>query len=306
MFDKTLFLSFENAGIFKKKWTKKNVSWFDDRIYNIDYKISRKKTKIIGTTNKRTRHDWEEILINRLWNRHVANMLCVLAGRRPSPKFRNSIIELDSEMLNIANRAKAKVRTIYNVDKKGQHRYIYENQQLNKSVENAWDPSLPVSWYRMEKLVSPELYRDVLDFLKQELGNDSLSLELLKVIELISDKIPNNLNNRKFYEDIKERAKKEGATSGIIYLLEGNTKLLSQNGYRGLGSYLHGIVKKGVCKVARLDGNIAVPLKAKEVDLFRNGSGMASLLEGGLVIIDCLADYYEPDLITYDDLYKGV
>jgi hypothetical protein len=61
---------------------------------------------------------------------------------------------------------------------------------------------------------------------------------------------------------------------------------LQQAGYQGLGPYLKTLVIKGVCDVVRLDGIICIPIFTKELDLFNNGNGQATIFDGGLVRID--------------------
>ncbi len=288
MYSLAIVLRFENAGIFPKSWKDGNLNPSkEDRIFDGDNK------------NKRTKEQWINQQIGSIHYSFIANVIRVLTGNRPVTKYRNTCVENEASIIeDIAKRTCIKIEGARDIDKKGTEKYLIENMTIRKCLDDSWNKgSVIISWIRIKFLLPEELYNEFVLVSNHICKCDSTQMILTEVISiLIESKDPR-------VQELIDKAW-DNKCAPLAHLLsnDGKDHSLQQAGYKGLGAYLTTLVTKGVTKVIRLDGYICIPVTQEELELFRNGSGVATIFDGGVVRIDriCNLEYTTLEMITSD------
>lgn len=289
MYDKILILKFENAGIFKKNFKK-----------NTDESFNKEDRILEGTSRElRTKDQWIEPNLNTLAINFIENVLLVLSGKRPVPRFRHT--EFTSDMNEIAKRCGVKFTSLTSKTKDGTDIFITEKMTTRKCLHNSWGQCYP-SWERIKYLISDSLFNELIKISKEICNIEDPTTLLFSDVATI---LVNSKDSR--VTDIVEKARDEEVEPLAKLLVGGKQHELYRSTYKGLGPYLKTLVVKGVSDIVRLDGELCIPLYENEVKSFRNGPGFATILEGGLVLIDKIIDleYTNEELITcnYKDVY---
>ena len=211
---------------------------------------------------------------------------------------------------------------VYNaIDSRGE--YISETQMVRKAVDDAWNTTpitlnmawgphkvegVYLSWERVHQLVGYDVFTDFIVMANSVLGKDVLKQSAISAFEELSfanDCRKDEFLQRDYFFDrkrglspfkylispYKTNGKKAVTVEGIGYA-----------GYQGKKSLMAGMVRYGVSRTARLSGRILVDVDDGELALFEQGSGTATLLDGGFVRIDKVVDGHEE---SFDKYYFG-
>ena len=271
----TLVLRFENAGIFPKFWRDEDGAMTsgskDDRIF------------VGKTCNKRTQSQWVEQRTNTIHSEFIENVIRVLCGLRPISRYRPTCVSNYGNFGEIAKRSFVIIDNATREDKKGNRIYLTEKMTTRKCMYNSWSEAIP-SWMRFKYLLPAELYAELVEVASNICGGNAEEMLFVTV----SNTLFKSKDAR--VEQLVTKAR-ESRCEPLAKLLTGDkVHSLQQAGYQGLGPYLRTLVTKGVCDVIRLDGSICIPVFTKELDLFSNGNGFATIFDGGLVRIDQVCD----------------
>lgn len=291
MYNSAIILRFENAGIFPKNWKEKDGKLLsackgvgnDDRIFD-------------GNNKKvRTKEQWIEQSIGSFHFSFIANIIRVLGGNRPIAKYRNTCVECTDEIESIAKRSYIKIESYKSTDKEGKERYLVETMTTRKCMDDSWSTAIP-SWVRFKNLLPNNLYNELV-----LVANDICKCNSER---MLFDEVAKTLYESKDprVQELIDKAI-ENKCKPLASLLSGNKDHhLQQAGYRGLGPYLKTLVTKNVREVIRLDGYICIPVTECELELFRKGSGIATIFDGGVVRIDKVINfkYTTLEMITSD------
>lgn len=275
VYDYVLVLRFDSAGIFSKYWIGEEGSKIsaskDDRI--LYYK----------SRNRRVPSQWIEQQVGTIYYGFIANVIRVLCGARPISRYRPTCVISYGNFEEIAKRSLVRIDNATYVNSKGEAGYITEQMTTRKCLEDSWSSAYP-SWVRFKYLLPDELYSELVC-----IANDICQGN---AEEMLFDTVADILYKSK---DIRVAALAIKASNSkcepLAKLLTGSkVHSLHQAGYQGLGPYLKTLVLKGVSKVVRLEGSICIPVFAEELELFRGGSGVATIFDGGAVRIDRVYD----------------
>jgi hypothetical protein len=259
-------LDFQNAGIFKKSWKENGQSRDkDDRILSVK------------SRNQRTKDEYIDSSVDTFYYHFIANCIRVLSGKRPVPLFRPSCNVQDDISVELAKRSFVKIDSMINTTKNGDRVFVFETQTTRKCLDNSWSDVHP-SWLRIKKLVPEYLFEYLVEVADELCKCDSRRMLFSDVANILKE------SGDEGVEEIAKAAKEE-VCSPLMHLMTGGVHSLQQAGYRGLGIFLKSLVTKGVGNVARLDGSIRIPVTEDELFIFQNGTGCATLLEGGVVTI---------------------
>lgn len=286
MYNHLLVLRFENAGIFSKYWKEKDgvkqSANKDDRV------LDGKKREM------RTADQWIDQKTGTFHYSFIENVIRVLVGQRPVSKYRNTCVEKDESIEEIAKRSLIKIDSLTTKDKNNQDIYVKEKITTRKALDNSWSPETTPSWTRFKYLLPETLYNKLV-----EVANDICKT---KAKDMLFDKVADILFESKDprVDDLVKEARDNKAEPLAKLLTGSKIHSLQQAGYIGLGPYLKTLVTKGVSDISRLDGSICIPLSSDELELFRKGNGHASLFDGGLVLIKDIIDlrYTTMEMVT--------
>lgn len=289
MYSSAIILRFENAGIFPKHWKEKDGKLLsackgmgnDDRIFDGNNK------------EVRTKDQWIEQSIGSFHFSFISNIIRVLEGNRPITKYRNTCVECTDNIEEIAKRTYIKIEGYRSTDKEGKERYVVETMTTRKSMENSWATAIP-SWIRFKNLLPEDLYNELV-----LVANDICKCNAERILFDEMAKTLYESKDPRVLELINKA--RENKCEPLAKLLSGNkVHSLQQAGYRGLGPYLKTLVTKSVSEIIRLDGYICIPVTKSELELFRNGSGIATIFDGGVVRIDRVInlEYTTLEMIT--------
>jgi len=247
-------LNFENAGLFRRhKGTKDKI--FDN-----------------GEIRDRAK-EWE--FKEPITVYQIANVIHVLFGKAPVPSHRHCFYTFDDYLFDKALNSYLKIDSY--VDQNG--KFYEETVQLTKSMHNAWWPNKPfMNWEVIRKLLGNRINEQFINVLAKGLKcnptdfpyndiekkilttTDEGILEFLSKENLLKlKKTP--LRDLIFSEDKRERAN------------------INKNARTRL------TVSKCIDKIARLDGQIMIPVSDEDIEVIRVNKGCATILEEGMVTI---------------------
>jgi len=231
--------------------------------------------------------------------RHVSNLLHVLMGERPVPTLRRSAMRRDESIYQCARRAVVRIEETSRE----------ETKTVRKAVKDSWNTA--TLWYelngkqvkvkggllyheRLMRFLGDALYGSFLDVLGRLTGSSNPRKEYTahRGIEIL-----NAHGNEPLVKKFSIQCRKGGRTA-LANLLETNGNTASITFHQGTGSRLNIlVVNKGVEKVRRVSGTIFVPVESDELlNRLTNGTGVATLLEGGFASLSGVEDWSE-DLI---------
>jgi hypothetical protein len=276
-----LILKFKGAGIYS------SPQWSKDKVCDSS-----------GVHDRKT-FPTMDIPIGTLSKRHISNVLHVLMGERPAPSLRSSFIKPIDEIKALADESRVKIESVIGKDKDGKEFYLREIKNIRKSIGNSWNTSshninlkgidkplkgLVLSWANMKLYLGDELYSEFIELTKTLLGEKYLSERIEDVISSLS-----LLSSSKMSEFIKlcSFAHKEP----FAHLLRGDTTKAAFNQASDIN--VRRTVCKGVESISRIDGTIYIPMTDEFFNRIKNGPGSATILEGGVVYIDGVADFSE-------------
>lgn len=292
-----LVLSFSNAKLPKFDKNPKGIEKFME-------------FKILDLDGSRTRaeSEWMDVPVGTLSHKHVANVLRVLANERPISTFRKSLYSNSYIFEELAKNALVRMSpithgSIVKNSKTNEDEYIYEMSAAKKSIKNSWDkgfrPTITLNgnilkmetvlptWERM-RLYLQDSYTQFVELVVNVLTKDALSFTMIKVLELLNQNNQNPLvidfmSNLKQYTPLKSIVI-DGKVSGQYF---------HSSGYGELKHWMMQLVSNTPIKVAKLKGEIFIPLTEEQTKLFENGPGVATILDGGLVCIETITEMSE-------------
>jgi hypothetical protein len=265
---RVLVLKFRDATVFPES------RYSADKIFDGRDRIKRKMGPLISVPD------------GTLDVRHVSNMLHVLMGERPVPTFRRSLTKRDESVHELARGARVSIEKIGELELK----------TVRKAVDNAWNTA-SLHYHldgktvvikggllyhdRLERILGQPLYQTFLQVLREVGGNARMPAQA--AIEFL-----NAHNEVPPVVAFVARCQAERGCTSIANLIgKGLEARRNSIGFhQGIKLLTTLVVNKGIEKVRRISGTIYIPLDSPEMETrLRNGSGVATLLEGGLVHI---------------------
>jgi hypothetical protein len=261
-------------------------------------KFSKDKVCDIGGMHDRKDFPRINVPVGSLSVRHIANLLHVLCGERPSPSVRRSLIRSNNAITDLARKARVRITSVTNKGK-----YIPETKTIRKAIDNAWQTSTHdiflngkrqplrglLYWERLKAYLGDELFGKFLELVGQLIGKDATSSRLENVVEILN---ANHLAKIRPFVDECMLCHR----TAFAQLLLGDTATAAFN---QVTNYLCRItVPKGIESICRIDGEIFLPVTAPDIDLLRNGTGVATFLEGGYAYVASVEDDYSENLIS--------
>ena len=229
--------------------------------------------------------------------RHIANLLHVLCGERPSPSLRRSFIKSVPRIDQLARKSRVKVTSTTNKGK-----YIPEAKTIRKAIDNAWQTATHdvllngkkqplkglIHWERLRAYLGDELYGKFRALVAAVLGEQAFTSRLESTIELLNAKHGSELK-----PFIRECA--AAKRTAFAQLLSGDTTTAAFN--QVTNDLCRITVPKGKESICRIDGEIFLPVTADEIRLFQKGTGVATFLEGGFAYVSSVEDDYSDNLV---------
>lgn len=249
-----LVLGFRNAGFFKLHRGVK------DFVSDIDGKRKRVETSAYE----------EPINVH-----HISNVLHVLFNERPVPSLRKVSFQRVEHYYNMALNSYLRIDSI-KYKRGDKEYYIPEKIQTKKSVYNAHSTEEVMYWARLKKAVGEDLYAEFLTIMYSLFGSNIVKNKTLE--EVIIDLNLNFKNNKQllaFYNKLKQ----DGKTSVFDYLT--NKSRTNINAARSVKL----TINNGFEEITKLFGRIVISLEEKDIENLQNSSGVATILDGGLVYI---------------------
>lgn len=281
---KILILDFENAG-----WFNKNLSFDKDVVLDLN-----------GQTN---RSSIKKQFIEPITKHQISNVLHVLFGERPTPTLRESIFTPIREIQDMANNSYLKVDKYYELTNDNKKMTFSEFLVTNKAVWNSTEPKRSLLyWKRIEKFLEGDSYNDYVSTLTDVLKESPLNKPFIKSV----------ISIRKYHMsdpriiDLLLRLKKAKKTP--LYNIFLDSKYWDGDKYIpniDFNSNARIALKstKGVSRIVRLSGKIIVPIENRWVEKLKHNTGVATILDGGVVTINTLKSEYEfsdQELIGFD------
>jgi hypothetical protein len=263
-----------------------------------DLKYSRDKVCDANGMHDRKNFQFITVPVGNVSFRHIANLLHVLCGERPTPSIRRSFIRPVPAIADLARKARVKVTSVINRDN-----YIPEAKTVRKAIDNAWQTSAhdiflngkrqPLKgllyWARLNSYLGSDLYAAFRGLVEQLLGASALSARLEDVVEQL---------NAKFRKEIEHFVNEciESHRTAFAQLLAGDTATAAFN--QVTNDCVRITVPKGVERICRIDGEIFIPVSPEELEMLQKGTGVGTFLEGGHAYISSVEDSYSDNLVT--------
>lgn len=304
-----LLLSISNAKIFQKSFDLKNESRNKhDRIYDDKGKYG----------SKRTNDKWINQIHNKKFifdNTFVENVLRVLCGQRPISRFRNidylvqrnDIMnvqrDIDKTIQEISNRTLNKITTFFNG--------TYEKSTVQKNVTNSWSKHFVPNWEYIRiflNSIQDNLFDEFINLSCNTYSNKNDVIKNHTLFEYMTEMFGKNKNNQdviKFLDKIKNEKEnfKKFFNSAIdltneIEYYEYENFFYKKSGFHegfgnkdGIALYLKAYEVNSCANVLYINGKLLIPIKNEiEKDLFKKGTGTATIFDGGFVEIEKLFD----------------
>lgn len=277
---KCVIIEFKNAGIFNPVFSK-------DKVFDLNGMSDRRSFARI------------EVPVGTLSKRHISNLLHVLQGERPSPSLRSSHIKPIPEISKLASKVRIRLRCVLN----SKARYIGEVKSVRKCITNAWPTAKHnivlggkkqemqgglLTWERLHVFLGDEMFEEFEQLAVKCLGKGCLKERLEDVISGLS-------NTKSRVEAFADKCENQGKTP-LAHLLKGTT--YAAFFYMKNDQRIRLNVPKGIETISRIDGTIFVPVNEKELDKFRNGTGVATFLEGGVAYVKSVEDSFSENMLV--------
>lgn len=246
--NKFLILGFKNATLFRKH---KQTS---DKIFD-------------GLHNTRDRKNEPEY-IEPITYHQVSNVLHVLFGKRPVSNVRHSNYLKDSYIEQKAKDSFIRIDS-YKNDK---NEYQTEIKHLNKACYNSTNPQSFMNWERSRKLLGDVLFNQFSAVINQVFGVDVTDVSFNDIREKIL--VTNDIRLYVIFNTLKLKKKKSFYDS-----FYGNRSKANENVETKI------TIINGIDSVSKLEGVIVVPISEQDLNIIRNNSGIATILDGGMVYI---------------------
>lgn len=271
--NKFLILKFRNAQLFRKKFGKSK-----DKLV-----VCRGKQPI-----KLDRNNIEEF-VEPITKYQISSMLHVLFGERPVSHNKLSVTAYKTldNIDEMANNSFIKI-TSY----KDKNEFVAETTMIRKGVWNAWLSAPKIDWWSFKKAIGTEKFNLFLVKLSEAF---SLSPDKIGFVDCLEYMREHKTKDKiKMFEDVFAKD-----NLSFIFdepMLNGNKG--NQSFFR---THLPRTVLFGVDKSYFLDGEIVVPVTEEDIDKINNHTGIAKILDGGLVTISGIKS---GNILNLDDYTK--
>lgn len=267
--NKYLELSFENAGLIITHNKTKDGKTKDKLPYSLNYDNSRN----VG-----------DRFVEPITIFQVSNVIHTLFGERPVPTFRCSKIPIIEYLYNKALESYLKIDNV--LDQNGN--FIKETFMTNKGVYNAYSPTFTIDWFKIKKMLNDDAYVDFLSLIKDLYNETPQTISFNDLIDMLkNDK--NNCNKViKFFSDRK--------LTTFTYIFKNQGKLINQI------PSIQRTINYGIDYITYFQGKIYVPINEDDIEKIKNGPGISTILDGGIVQIEGILN--EEDLP--DDIGRKV
>lgn len=252
--NKFLFLTFQNAGLFRRHMGTKDKSF--------EFNLS--------TDRYLNKNTYIEEFVEPITVQQISNMLHVLFGKRPVPMNRYVFYEKDNYLYEKANNSYLKISSVK--DSNGE--FIREKINIKKPSIDSRVKKATMYWERVKQYLGVDIFNDFVSLLKFELNIDIKNTSFYEAKKIIK-----NSNNQKIKEFVE---KQKSGLKQHIYVLE-NESSVDDRLDKDRNHVI--CVFKSVDDVIRLSGEIIVPVSDEDLDIIRKNKGIAKLLDGGLVLI---------------------
>jgi hypothetical protein len=295
---KALIVKIKDAGIFNNMKSKKDGT-----------KYSETKDKIVDIEGIKDRTEFFEVNVDTFYYKHVANLIRVLFGERPVPSFRkvHDIFVGDNSFEEKAKKSRVKIETeIFPIDEYHADPYFLdETFTANRAFESYGKHYTSYTLDNEDVFVKGgtitkdrlRIYLgnliDDYDLLIKSLGGAITTkneIELLnknkeneKVVEFCKKCVENKL---KLFTNIINNKQDKGAPKKQIAF-----DIHSRRNQNNMLNLL--FVSKSVERIKRVSGVIYIPIEDNEIEKIRNGTGVATFLEGGLATVEDIVDWNE-------------
>lgn len=275
-----------------------------DNTYSFD-QMDRKSQVVCGKNSP----TWVNVPVDTFHVRHVANALSCLAGHRPVPANRKCLWGMNERIKSIASRCLVEITRGLVTTKKGELKPVVSFRRSQKtqmnSFRNTTRPitlngelklcSIPndISWDSLRFFMGGLSYDAFGEFCDEVLGPGVFGVigfvAVLERLNAIKDTIAEHPIWTATYQENENSSPKpvlqkkfrsiiiDGKVDGEYFLRSFSREKM------GVGHALLKVLNYGVSDVSTVSGRIYVPVTADECNMFRNGSGFASILEGGIV-----------------------
>lgn len=258
MYNKYLVLEFNSAKLFRNhKGTK-------DRCFNM------------FDGGHTPRSDTQKQFKEPITMYQISNMLHVLFNERPAPTFRKSAQKRIPWIDDLANNTYLTIDTIktYN-STNGIWVYPKETISTKKAVPDAWNPAVSIDWFIIKRYTN-EHYDWFVNQINTILSINNSTDTPYKIINAKLREIGADKLNELFIE-LKIRG-----LSGIKdYILDESRCSIITRKYDKTAIN----VINGIDKITKLKGEIILPINDIHLSKIREGKGIATLLDDGLVTI---------------------
>lgn len=260
---KYLHLKFDGARVIRTHRNTKDV--FVD--YRIDNKENRRKRSLIDDPN-----------ISAPMNvSHVSNMLHVLLGERPVPSRRESKMVVDQSIYELANSSLIRIdNNLKYVKSRGTYEPITEKIKTQKSLWNSYNANISPNWEYIR--INLEDRAPILFEYLESISKGCTSVPLEDAIEIIKTVITEE--QLKFL-DTNFKIMYYSLTNSIAEFSKSKKKITLSSGIDNMEVY---------------NGELIIPITSEQLERIQNGSGSATLLDGGLVSIVGVKEEHQIDI----------
>lgn len=222
-----------------------------------------------------------------LTHHQISNVLHVLFNERPVPFFGACVYKKQERLVEKAKNSFLKLNVSTWVTKEGKQKNVTEFYQTRKPFYNSNAKINHLTWDLIQQHLS-EHYEPFVEMLKIATNHPNprgLSVEEVPVVFQKSDK---HKEKEALLDYLKDR--KNGKT-GVFHWLREESELYKNKPLEmakdTIAKGLRLVVGSGIDKTTiRLSGTLIVPLDEEDKEILKNSSGVATVLDGGLVWIE--------------------
>lgn len=257
--NKYLELSFENAGLIITVNKTNGGKQTKDKL---PYSLNHDNSRNVG-----------DRFVEPITIFQVSNVIHTLFGERPVPTFRCSKIPIIEYLYNKALESYLKIDNV--LDQNGN--FIKETFMTNKSVHNAYSPTFTIDWFKIKKMLfninyNNNAYVDFLSLIKDLYNETPQTISFNDLVDMIKNDVNNYNKVIKFFSDRKLK------TFKYIFENQGNSINKIPSIQRTIN---YGIDYKSI-----FEGKIYVPINEDDIEKIKNGPGISTILDGGIVQIE--------------------
>jgi len=216
----------------------------------------------------------------------VSNVLHVLFNERPVPFFGACIYEKQDWLVEKAKESFIKLHVSTWATKKGDIREITEMYRTRKPAWNANAKIENLTWDFIEQYLSHH-YDEFIEMLKAATKHPNpRSVDVQGVPELFRQSVYHAEKERLLEHFSDRKVGKIGVYHWLRRKFEEETKEPIEMAKDSIAKGLKLVLGSGIDKVVRLNGSILVPIDEEDKKILQDSSGVATILDGGLVWIE--------------------